>query len=94
MNTLLNFGAGAEDALIDLALEYLLDTQSAGGSCPSTPCYYGRPSKAVSWGSPELTIGLCLEALAATPSERGNLSHVRHSCDGDARAGDLLGRHL
>ncbi len=64
INTLLNLGFEAETALIDPALNFLLDTQSAEGSWPTAPYYYGGPKKAVSWGSSELTTGLCLEALA------------------------------
>ena len=64
MNTLLNLGVGADAALIDRTLDYLLDTQSARRSWPSAPYYYGGPLKAVSWGPPQLTTGLCLEALA------------------------------
>jgi hypothetical protein len=63
-NTLLNLGAGADHTLIDRALHYLLKTQGADGNWPSAPYYYGGPKKAVSWGSPELTTGLCVEALA------------------------------
>jgi len=64
VNTLLNLGAGASTVVIDPALDYLVDTQSTGGSWPSAPNYYGGPLKAVSWGPPQLTTGLCLEALA------------------------------
>ncbi len=66
VNTMLNLGVEADAALVVRALDYLLETQSAGGSWPSAPYYYGGPKKAVSWGSPELTTGLCLEALART----------------------------
>jgi len=72
VNTLLNLGAGTDAALIDRALDYLLDTQSTGWNWPSAPYYYGGPLKAVSWGSPELITGLCLEALARNAvGERG-----------------------
>jgi hypothetical protein len=72
VNTLLNPGAGADAALIDRALDYLVDTQSAGGSWPSAPHYYGGPLKAVSWVALELTTGLCLEPLARNAvGERG-----------------------
>ena len=64
VNTLLNFGCERDDTLIDRAVNYLLETQSDGGCWPSAPYYYGGPMKAVSWGSPELTTGLCLETLA------------------------------
>lgn len=63
-NTLLNLGEEANIALIDGALRYLIDTQSADGNWPSAPYYYGGPKKTVSWGSAELTTGLCLEAFA------------------------------
>ena len=63
-NTLLNLDAEANIALVDGALQYLLETQTAEGSWPSAPYYYGGPKKAVSWGSAELTTGLCLEAFA------------------------------
>jgi hypothetical protein len=65
VNTLLNLGASADGALIDRALDYLLDVQSASESWPSVQYYYGGPLKAVSWRSPELTTGLCPEALAS-----------------------------
>jgi hypothetical protein len=71
VNTMLNFGVEAADALIGRALDYLLDTQSADGSWPSAPYYYGGPRKAVSWGSPELTTGLCLEALSRGAQHTG-----------------------
>jgi hypothetical protein len=64
VNTMLNLGVEADAVLIVRALDYLLATQSAAGSWPSAPYYYGGPKKAVSWGSSELTTGLCLEALA------------------------------
>ncbi len=63
VNTMLNLGVEANAAFIARALDYLLATQSAAGSWPSAPYYYGGPKKAVSWGSAELTTGLCLEAL-------------------------------
>ncbi len=69
VNTMLNLGVEADDALIAGALDCLLDTQSAGGNWPSAPYYYGGPKKAVSWGSPELTTGLCLETLARSAQQ-------------------------
>jgi hypothetical protein len=63
VNTMLNLGVEPDAALIVRALDCLLATQSVTGSWPSAPYYYGGPKKAVNWGSPELTTGLCLEAL-------------------------------
>ncbi len=71
VNTMLNLGVEADAALVVRALDYLLDTQSAGGSWPTAPYYYGGPKKAVSWGSPELTTGLCLEALSRSAQQSG-----------------------
>jgi hypothetical protein len=73
VNTMLNLGVEADSALIVRALDYLLGTQSPGGSWPSAPYYYGGPTKAVSWGSPELTTGLCLEALAGYAHQTGGV---------------------
>jgi hypothetical protein len=65
VNTLLNLGAGGDEPeLLAAAVAYLLATQSADGSWPSAPYYYGGPKRVVSWGSAELTTGLCLEALS------------------------------
>jgi hypothetical protein len=65
MNTLLNFGGGDNPGVLDRAAAHLLATQADDGGWPSAPYYYGGPSlKAMSWGSRELTTGLCLEALA------------------------------
>ncbi len=67
INTLVNFGATEQEAdLIDTARDFLLCAQAADGSWSSAPYYYGGPKKSVSWGSAELTTGLCLEALART----------------------------
>jgi hypothetical protein len=63
VDTMLNLGVEGDADLIVRARDYLVDTQSADGSWPSAPYYFGGPKKAVSWGSPELTTGLCLEAL-------------------------------
>lgn len=60
-NTLLNFDDRSR--LLDRAIAYLLENQAENGSWPSAPYYYGGPKKATSWGSEELTTGLCLEAL-------------------------------
>ncbi len=64
INTLLNFRRDSDADLVGRAVGYLSSTQAADGSWPSAPYYYGGPQKAVSWGSAELTTGLCLEALA------------------------------
>ena len=64
LNTLFNFGAWQESTAIRGAVHALLNLQAEDGSWPSAPYYYGGPKKAVSWGSAELTTGLCLEALA------------------------------
>ena len=64
INTLLNLGVEASD-LIDNALRWLLRAQALNGSWPTAPYYYGGPNQeAVTWGSPELTTGLALEAIA------------------------------
>lgn len=74
MNSLLNLGVGADAALIDSALDYLRDTQSAGRSWPNALYRHGGPLKAVSWRSPKLITGLCLDALARNAfRERGPL---------------------
>lgn len=59
--TLLNYGV--ESALVPRAVEHLMATQRPDGSWPSAPYYYGGPKRNVSWGSAELTTGLCLEAI-------------------------------
>ena len=64
VNTLVDLGAGGEAAWLNGAVGYLLRTQAPDGSWPSAPYYFGGPKRAVSWGSAELTTGLCLEALA------------------------------
>lgn len=60
-NTLLNLGIGAEQ--LQLALDYISRNQKQDGSWESCPMYYGGPQRSTSWGSAELTTGLCLEAL-------------------------------
>ena len=70
LNTLANMGM--DSPLIARGIDHLLATQHADGGWPSAPYYYGGPKQSVSWGSRELTTGLCLEALsrmgvAATP---------------------------
>ena len=57
--------------LVGRAIEHLLATQAEDGSWPSAPYYHGGPQQSVSWGSRELTTGLCLEALARTQMKRG-----------------------
>jgi hypothetical protein len=64
INTLLALGACGETAWLNGAVDHLLRTQAPNGSWPSAPYYFGGPKRAVSWGSAELTTGLCLEALA------------------------------
>lgn len=62
LNTLCNLGIDA--SFRKSAVSHLLATQAEDGSWPSAPYYYGGPKKLVSWGSRELSTGLCLEALA------------------------------
>lgn len=62
LNTLFNLGINA--SFIDRAVEHVVATQSADGGWPTAPYYYGGPRKLVSWGSRDLTTGLCLEALS------------------------------
>lgn len=62
LNTLFNMGIDAP--FTGPATTHLLAVQAEDGSWPATPYYYGGPQKSVSWGSRELTTGLCLEALA------------------------------
>lgn len=68
LNAILNMGIDAP--FVPHALAHLLDAQAADGSWPSAPYYYGGPQKSVSWGSRELTTGLCLEALARADAAR------------------------
>jgi len=60
-NTLINYDD--RSTLLVRAVEFLQRTQGENGSWPGAPYYYGGPKKATSWGSAELTTGLCLEAL-------------------------------
>lgn len=62
VNSMLNLGM--DDPFLARALGHLLETQADDGGWPSAPYYHGGPQKSVSWGSRELTTGLCLEALA------------------------------
>jgi hypothetical protein len=62
VNTLANLGV--DSPLVGRAIDHLLATQAEDGSWPSAPYYHGGPRQSVSWGSRELTTGLCLEALA------------------------------
>lgn len=62
LNTLFNLRIDAP--FVGRAVAHLLDTQAADGGWQSAPYYYGGPKRLVSWGSRELTTGLCLEALA------------------------------
>jgi len=62
LNTICNMQIDAPFAR--RAIAHLIDTQAADGGWPSAAYYYGGPQRAVSWGSRDLTAGLCLEALA------------------------------
>jgi len=66
LNILSNMGIDAP--FTESALAYLLENQADDGSWPSVPYYYGGPKRSVSWGSRELTTGLCIEALARMES--------------------------
>ncbi len=70
--TLLNFGV--RDALVARAVAHLIATQRADGSWPSAPYYFGGPKRSVSWGSAELTTGLCIEAIHRAGSNAGSAS--------------------
>lgn len=60
-NTLINLGIASEQ--LQLAMDYILRNQKPDGSWESCPMYYGGPQRSTSWGSAELTTGLCVEAL-------------------------------
>jgi hypothetical protein len=82
-NTLLNFNHRSR--LLTHAIEFLQQSQSREGSWPSAPYYYGGPQQSVSWGSAELTTGLCLEALyrsaaEASPSTPGDNAQDDQYC--------------
>lgn len=62
LNTIFNMQIDAP--FTGRALAYVLDTQAADGGWPAAAYYYGGPRRSVSWGSRDLTTGLCLEALA------------------------------
>jgi hypothetical protein len=59
--TLLNFGV-KEGGILDRAYRYLVDTQRPDGSWPRVPMYGGPPTPDT-FGSADLTTGVCLEAL-------------------------------
>jgi hypothetical protein len=71
VNSLLNLGVCP--SYFDAAVGYIAGAQGDDGSWESQPLYYGGPQLATSWGSPELTTGLCLEALARV-RQRSSLS--------------------
>ena len=60
-DTLLSYGD--RTGSLARAVEFLRLNQSEDGSWPGASYYYGGPKKATSWGSAELTTGICLEAL-------------------------------
>lgn len=62
LNTIFNMQIDAP--FTGRALAHLLDTQATDGGWPAAAYYYGGPQRSVSWGSRDLTTGLCLEALA------------------------------
>jgi hypothetical protein len=57
------FNLGACPPYLDAAVDYITRAQAEDGSWESRPMYYGGPQLCTSWGSSELTTGLCLEAL-------------------------------
>jgi hypothetical protein len=65
VNSMMNLGVCP--TYFDAAVDYIVAAQREDGSWESKPLYYGGPQLATSWGSPELTTGLCLEALARVP---------------------------
>jgi hypothetical protein len=62
VNSMLNLGVCP--SYFDAAVDYIAGAQDEDGSWESKPLYYGGPQLSTSWGSPELTTGFCLEALA------------------------------
>jgi hypothetical protein len=62
VNSMMNLGVCP--SYFDAAVDYIAQSQGEDGSWESQPLYYGGPQLSTSWGSPELTTGLCLEALA------------------------------
>lgn len=66
--TLINLGAEASG--LDRAIAALIDLQSADGSWPCEPYYYGGPKRHNAWGSEELTTALCVEALCRSLARR------------------------
>lgn len=62
INTLIDFNHVIPE--LELAVNYILKTQSDNGSWARHVLYWGGPAKKRGWGSEELTTGFCLEALA------------------------------
>jgi hypothetical protein len=60
--TLMNFNHQSE--ALHKAIISLLETQKSDGAWSRVPLYYGGPKKYYGWGSPELTTGFCVEAIA------------------------------
>ena len=63
--------AGYRGESLESAVCFLLNKQSANGSWPRQSFYYSGPSKAVGWGSEELTTAIALDALDAFRKLRG-----------------------
>jgi hypothetical protein len=63
ISTLLNFNC--KHSSIEQAVDYLLKVQQSSGCWDRRIFFYSGPSKAVGWGSEEITTGYCLEALEA-----------------------------
>jgi len=78
VNTALNFRerTGNGPTWLTPAIDYLLGRQLDSGGWPSSP-YYCTPGCDQTWGSEELTTGICLEALyryqQSTVHERANV---------------------
>jgi hypothetical protein len=70
VNSTLNLGESP--AYLTAAVDYIAEMQRDDGSWESHPLYYGGPRCATSWGSKELTTGLCLEALARSSDLAGS----------------------
>ncbi|HTH82893.1 MAG TPA: hypothetical protein VL490_08145 [Mucilaginibacter sp.] len=60
--TLLNFDYNGPELMP--AIQFLLANQTGAGNWPKRGFYYNSPKKEATWGSEELTTGICLEALA------------------------------
>jgi len=57
--------AGYRGDRLDKAIHLLLESQNVRGYWPRRSFYYSGPSKAMGWGSEELTTAYCLEAIMA-----------------------------